>query len=472
MAIIDTQQTGIDGIGDMVSWATHFCLFYETKDDLLSALISYCKAGLERDEYCLWIVAEPLTIEQAREALQDAVPDVDRHLADSRMELVAARDMFLQGGTFDEKRVAAAMYEKLGNVSARGYPGVRVTGDTSWLTKKDWTHYCKLEDAINEVIGNQRLSVLCTFPLAACGPFEILDTVRAHQFALARRYGGWEVIESAALKKAKAEIAKLNEELEHRVAERTSQLMQTSDALREAQTELAHANRVATMGQLAGSIAHEIKQPIGAAIVNAQAASRWLRTQPPNLVEAQASLSRIVKAGNRANDFIDGIRNIFKKAPPRKVPFDINEAILEVIALTRGEWTKRNVSVATQLAEGLPHIEGNRVELEQVILNLVINAIEAMSGVSEGARHLLIRTENDASGGMLVVVQDSGPGVSSKSFGRLFDAFYTTKPGGMGMGLSICKSLVEAHNGRLRAVPHGGPGAIFEIALPIHGKED
>jgi hypothetical protein len=172
---------------------------------------------LARDEYCLWIVADPLTVEQAGEALHDAVPDLDRHLADSRMEIISARDFFLEGGIFDNEKVVAALSEKLSQISAKGCAGVRVTGDTSWLTNKDWPHFCKVEEAVNEVIGNQRLSVLCTFPLAACGPFEILDTVRAHHFALTRRFGSWDVIETAALKRAKAEIARLNEELEHRV---------------------------------------------------------------------------------------------------------------------------------------------------------------------------------------------------------------------------------------------------------------
>ena len=133
----EIRQTGIDVIGDMVGWGAHFCLFYETKADLLDTLISYCKSGLEREEYCLWIVAEPLTIAEAREALHDAVPDLDRHLADARFELVAARDWFLQGGTFDGQRLTAAWYEKLARVSARGYPGMRVTGDTTWLVEKD-----------------------------------------------------------------------------------------------------------------------------------------------------------------------------------------------------------------------------------------------------------------------------------------------------------------------------------------------
>src|SRR5712691_6133253 len=246
----EIRQTGIDVVGDMVAWGAHFCLFYETKADLLDTVISYCKSGLESEEYCLWIVAEPLTIAEARDALQDAVPDLDRHLADSRLELAAARDWFLQGGTFDGQRLTAAWYEKLARVSARGYPGMRVTGDTTWLVEKDWRHFCDYEDGLNEVIGNQRLAVLCTYPLAGCGAPQILDVVRTHQFVLARRYGNWDVLETATLKRAKGELKRLNEELEQRVEERTGELKRASEALREAQTQLAHVNRVTTMGQL------------------------------------------------------------------------------------------------------------------------------------------------------------------------------------------------------------------------------
>jgi C4-dicarboxylate-specific signal transduction histidine kinase len=469
---IETQETGIGTIGDMVSWHAHFCLFYEAKEDLLEALISYCKSGLDREEYCLWIVAEPLTIEQAREALQDAVPDLDRHLAERRIEIVSARDLFLQGGTFDKKRVPAAIFEKLARASARGYAGVRVTGDTAWLQKKDWKHFCEYEEGLNEAVANQRLAVLCTYPLAACGAMEILDVVRTHQFALARRYGSWDIIESAALKRAKAEIARLNEGLEQRVVERTNQLMQASEALREAQMELAHVNRVTTMGQLAASIAHEIRQPLAVAAGSARAASLWLGTQPPNLDEAQAALGLIAEAANRANDFVDRIRNLIKKAPPRKDSLEINQTIREVIAVTHGEVVKNGVLLKTQLAEDLPVIQADRVQLEQVILNLIINAVEAMSGVGEASRQLLIRTGKDASGAVLVAVQDSGPGLSPESFDRVFDAFYTTKPDGMGMGLSICRSIVEAHDGRLWAAPHDGPGATFQFTLPIHGEDD
>jgi signal transduction histidine kinase len=470
----ETPKTGIDVIGDIVAWGTHFCLFYETKEDLFDTMVSYCKSGLDNEEYCLWVVAESFTIEEARDALEKAVPELDRHLADSNLELASARDWFQKDGMFDGERARTNWYERLARAGTRRYRGVRATGDTSWLGRKDWKHWCDFEDGMNEVfralvsswpIGKQRLAMLCTYPLAGCGAPQILDVVRTHQFVLARRYGNWDIVETAGLKQAKAEIARLNEELEQRVVERTNQLMQASEALHEAHAELAHINRVTAMGQLAASIIHEVNQPLTAMITNADVGLRWLDRQPPNVDEARQALDCIINDGKRASDFIGQIRALIKKEPPRKDDVEINKAILEVIALTRGELMKNGVSVQTQLAEGLPLIQGDRVQLQQVILNLILNAVQAMRGVAERLRELLISTEQEASGAVLVKVRDSGPGFSPESFDRLFDAFYTTKPEGMGMGLSICRSIVDAHGGRIWASLTAGLGAVVQFSL-------
>jgi PAS domain S-box-containing protein len=241
--------------------------------------------------------------------------------------------------------------------------------------------------------------------------------------------------------------------------------------LREVQMELAHANRVATMGQLSASIAHEVKQPIAATVTNAQAGQRWLDRQPPDLEKVRQSLDYIVRDGKRASDVIDRIRALVKKAPSRNDRLDINEAIREVIALSEGEATKTGVAVRTDLAAGLPLIEGDRVQLQQVVLNLIINAIQAMSAVSEGGRELLIGTGADVSGSILVAVQDTGPGLDPSSADRLFKAFYTTKPGGMGMGLAICRSIIEAHGGRLWASANEPRGAVFQFILRAERDE-
>ena len=211
----------------------------------------------------------------------------------------------------------------------------------------------------------------------------------------------------------------------------------------------------------------EIVNAIAAAVINAQAGLNWLRAEPPDLEQVRQALNRIVANGNRASEVMGRIRALIKKAAPRKDDLEINKVILEVIALARGEVVKNGVSVQTQLAEGLSLIYGDRVQLQQVILNLIINAVEAMSVVSEGVRELLISTGKDASGGVLVAVRDSGAGLNPESVARLFDALYTTKPGGMGMGLSICRSIVEAHGGRIWASVTGVPGTVLQCILPV-----
>ena len=235
---------------------------------------------------------------------------------------------------------------------------------------------------------------------------------------------------------------------------------------REVQMELAHANRVATMGQLSASITHEVNQPLVAMVSSALAALRFLSAQPPNIEEVRDALGDIVRAGNRAGDIISRIRALIKKSPPRQDNVEINDAIREVIELTRGEALKSGVLVHTKLEEGLPSIQGDRIQLQQVILNLIVNAIEAMSGVSKGSRELRICTGIDASNGVLVAVRDSGPGLDPANLEQLFDAFYTTKSGGMGMGLSICRSIIEAHGGRVWAEANVPRGAAFQFTLP------
>jgi C4-dicarboxylate-specific signal transduction histidine kinase len=242
-------------------------------------------------------------------------------------------------------------------------------------------------------------------------------------------------------------------------------LRRSESYLAEAKLELAHANRVATMGQLTASITHEVNQPITAAVTYALAARRFLSAEPPNFREVDDALSLIVKEGNRAGEVVGRIRALIKKVPARKDAVAINNAILEIIALTRTEAANNSVSVRTQLAEGLPRVQGDRVQLQQVVLNLIINAIEAMRDVGEEERELFISTRNEPDG-VSVEVRDSGPGFAPETLERVFAGFYTTKPGGLGMGLSICRSIIEAHGGRLWASANLPRGASFQFALP------
>jgi len=605
----EMRKTGVDVVGDM-PWGTHFCLFYETRADLLETLVSYCKAGLESQEFCLWVVAEPLTGEDARHALERAVPDLDRYLADQSIEIVSARDWYLQDGAFDLNRVIGGWNEKLARASARGYAGVRVTGDTAWLEKKDWKDFCEYEESLNHAIANQRLTVLCTYPLAACGAAEILDVVRTHQFAVTRRRGGWDVIETAGHKQAKAEIKRLNEELEQRVLERTGQLtavnseltkevlqrqraeeallrseaylaeaqrlthtgswacnvmtreiLHSSDEhsrlygydaergipsfeelvqrmhpedrarvvetaersnregkdfeahfrvvlpdgstkyvygvahpvfnlsgdvrefvgilmdvterrradeererLRQVEADLAHVTRITTMGELTASVAHEIKQPIAAALTDARTCLRWLGRDVPDLPEACEAASRVVKDVTRAADIISRISLLFKKGVSQRELVDVSELIRDMIVLLRGEANRYSISIRTELAEGLPKVMVDRVQLQQVLMNLMLNGIDAMK---ETTRRGELTIKSEASDSQLLIsVSDTGVGLPVEKAEQIFQAFFTTKDNGTGMGLPISRSIIESHGGRLWAAGASGRGATFQFTLP------
>jgi PAS domain S-box-containing protein len=237
------------------------------------------------------------------------------------------------------------------------------------------------------------------------------------------------------------------------------------EALQKAQTELAHVSRVTTMGELAASIAHEVNQPLVGVVTNASAGLRYLGWDTPNLVEAKEAIRAIIRDGNRAADVISRMRGLFKKASPAKELIKINEAIDEVVLLIQGEARKKKVVLRTELAANLPSVMADRVQIQQVLMNLILNGIQAMSTLEDRERVLVVGTLRGEGDEVRVTVQDCGVGIDPENFERIFEAFHTTKPGGMGMGLSISRSIVESHGGRLWASPNDGPGVIFQFTL-------
>jgi signal transduction histidine kinase len=232
-------------------------------------------------------------------------------------------------------------------------------------------------------------------------------------------------------------------------------------------TELAHLNRIATAGELSASIAHEVKQPLAAMAAQSGAALRWLAHGTPNLNEARLALEKIKVAGDRAAQIVENLRSMFRKEPNAQRPLNVNILIGNVLALTAREMQKHDISVQTVFSEAVePKTLGDQAQLEQVFLNLVMNAIEAMSASQIGVRVLQIKTTVSKPDGVLITVADSGPGIDAKSVDKIFDAFYTTKPSGMGMGLSICRSIVHSHGGRLW-VSRGDSGLTFHVSLPV-----
>lgn len=613
MATADTcmmRNSGVDVVGE-IPWGSHFCLFYDTKEDLLDTLTWYFWAGLQNQEFCLWVVAPPVTKEDALNALWRDVPQADPYVRDGSLEIVPARDVYLPDGTFNLDRTLAVWLSHIRRAAARGYVGVRLAADTAWLESKDWKDFCEYEDSVNGAIANQRFAALCTYPLSACGSGEILDVVRTHQFALAKRRGSWDMIETAGHKMAKAEIKRLNDELEQRVIERTAQLGAVNEELtrevadrqraenalrrtesylldaqrlassgswawvpatreilhwsaecfrmygfdpkdglpkwgqwddrihpedrpkrqqaieeairrksdyeldyrivlpdqtirhvrtvahpvlspsgdlvefvgtvmditerkradeererlRQLQADLAHVNRISTLGELAASLSHELKQPISASIANARVCTRWLSRDEPQVQKAREAASRIVDDGHRAAGIIDHLRCLYiKGAPPERELIDVNEVMSEMLGILRSEATRNSISMRMDLAPELPRVTADRVQLQQVFMNLMLNAIEAMK---ETRGELTIRSEMGQDGCLLISVIDTGVGLPVDHADDIFSAFFTTKPQGSGMGLTISRSIVAAHGGQLGAKANEGRGATFYFTLPV-----
>ena len=242
------------------------------------------------------------------------------------------------------------------------------------------------------------------------------------------------------------------------------------EVVHEAQAELAHATRMATLGELTAWIAHEVNQPLTGIVTNGAACLRWLGQGTPVLDEARSSVENMIRDAQRASEVIQSIRALSKKSELEKASLNINDVIHDVVWLVQREALGHGVSLRLELAPVLPSVLGDRVQLQQVIINLVFNAIQAMSSVTDRPRKLLIRSQQHEDGQVLVAVADTGIGIETKNVNKLFKAFFTTKPSGMGMGLSICRSIIEAHGGQVSAVNNPGPGATFHFTLPSGGE--
>ena len=589
-------------------WGTHFCHFYETKQDLLEILVPYFEAGLQNNEFCLWVIAAPLSGIEATLVLQQAVPNLDQHLTNRNIEIQvvghkAAQSLsrsipnlerhlnqgsieiiphdqwYLKHGVFDSCRLINRWKAKLNQALARGFAGMRVLGNESWLTEQDWGSFLDYEMKLEQVLADQKMLVLCTYPLSTSKAGQVFDVARAHDFVIAKRHGHWETLKTPELKHTKGELAAVRRSeqavresqrllelvlatlpvgvavtdrkgdivLANAAAERiwghkvivsgrerwakskgfwhesgqriaradwasaralakgqTSldelvdietfggqrKIIQNSAApirnaegqivgavivneditkrvrAEEAQAELARVARWTMMGELTASIAHEISQPLVGVISNANAVLQWLAASKPKIREAQKAVRHIARDGKRAAGVIARVRELLRKGERIRGPVNLNPVIRATISLLRRELRRKTVALRLELSSGLPRVTADRVQLQQVVMNLVMNSVDAMTEVAEPRRVLSIRTVHMKSRAVCVEIRDGGIGVNPAQAKRLFEPFFTTKSDGLGLGLAISRSIIEAHGGRLWATHNRGPGMTFHFTLP------
>jgi signal transduction histidine kinase len=446
-------ESGIETLGPL-PWGTHFCQFYKTREDLLETLVPYFRAGLRDNEVCLWVTSEPLVAEEARAAMAEVIPDFDRHLASGQIEIMDYADWYLALGNANADEVLTAWVERQQRALDQGYNGLRLTGNTFWLESSGWNDFMEYERKVNETFWKFRILGLCTYSLDRCGGEEVIDVVRNHQFALALRGGQWEVLENASLKTAKAELERLNAELEQRVAARTAEL--------EANLR-GRENYVATL-------AHELRNPLGA-ISNAITVLE--QAEPESLAHRRALevARRQIKQQNRMVDDLLSVSRISHGTfELQRERLDLTALVRQAVEDFRPELEAAGLTLVAELPEQSLYTEGDSVRLIQVLSNLLDNARK----FTPAGGQMAIRLELERHGRAVALsVTDTGVGITSELLPRVFELFIQgeqsldRRQGGLGLGLALVRGIVELHGGTVSAESEGvGCGARFTLLLP------
>jgi signal transduction histidine kinase len=435
-----SEEVGTTGVSllDGIAWGTHLCHFYDTKQDLFDTLVPYFTTGLQQKEFCLWVYAKPLTETAVTAALRPTLPDLDRHLADRSIEIVSHDQWYFTGGRFDPQRALHGWQEKLDAALARGYVGMRATGQVSWIQRQHWPDFAAYERALNDVIANRRMVITCSFPLARTRAVELLDAVTSHQMAVAVRQGNLEIIETVQLGQAKAEIKRLNEELEQRVNE---------------------------LEAFSSSTSHDLRAPLR----RIEGFAKLLREEHGATLDAGGHhyLDRIQEGVRKMDDLIHALLGLSRASLSELTMETVNLSRLvhEIVTELQLHAPQRRVAVVIQ-----PDVvvRGDARLLRVALQNLLDNAWKYTS-TQPAARIEFGMTER--AGQPVYFVRDDGVGFDMAYVGRLFEPFQRLHSGavfeGTGIGLATVQRILRRHGGRIWAESAPGQGATFFFTLGV-----
>jgi signal transduction histidine kinase len=451
MSIAETRPSGLMAVGAL-PWGAHFCQFYGEREDLVDTLVPYFKAGLETREKCLWVTSEPLRAEDAKTALRNAVPDLEARLASGQLEIIDHEDWYIRTGKTDAEATLRGWVEQEEQALAAGFAGLRLTGNTYWVERSDWKGFVDYEAHVSKTFAGHRIIGLCSYCLGRCQPHDILDVVANHQFALTRREGEWQLLESASLKQAKAELQRLNLELERRVDERTAELQRA----------------VAARDEFLSVASHELKTPITSLQLYVQGMARAQTSGSLTPEQLTTRLQRIREQCGRLDKLVNNLLDVSRAGA--NVPsmnrerFDLAALVSDTAERFAEEFARARCEVTIH-AEDPVLGEWDRMRLEQVFTNLFQNAARYAPGSA-----VTIRVTEEG-GRALVTVRDTGPGIPRREHARIFERFTQAEgprafAGGFGLGLWLVRQVVEAHGGTVSLTSRPGAGATFTVALP------
>jgi signal transduction histidine kinase len=558
---VEVRHTGIATIGD-VPWGTHFCQFYQDKQELIDILVPYFKAGLENNEFCMWVTSEPLRSAEAKAALAANVEDLETYVANGQLEILD-NEWYTFGEKFESDRVLQSWIDRLETATRRGFDGLRLTGNTFWLEKPEWHGFMEYEAAVDAIFEQHRILAICTYSLSKCGALQIMDVISNHAFALVKRAGKWEVIQSAERKKVEASLresearfralvtatsdvvyrmspdwtemrhlrgmdfipdtegpscawlqkyihpedqprvmtainravaAKGVFELEHRVRRKDGTLGWTFSravpmlnsmgeivewfgtakdvtAAKLAQEELLARQKLESIGTLAGGIAHDFNNILGGVLAQAELALSEHHADMPGEQELKA----IREVAIRGSEIVRQLMIYAGKESEVPGLVNVSRIVEEMLGLLRVSVSK-HAALKTDLAHDLPAVRGGAAQLRQIVMNLVINASEAI-GDRDGVIRVTTNKVTVGQGAVItkglvegdylqIEVSDTGGGMSAETRTKLFDPFFTTKSGGRGLGLAVVDGIVRGLRGAIHVVSESGKGTTFQVLLP------